>query len=350
MQASDMPVSWLLVPTTSICVRGTPNCSGSTNNCTDVAECWSGLKVNSFSTQMPLDMAGASTLFDRDVKKETTAARKLNCACTLKASTSQSKLYAPRSRVSLVAQEYPMESMISANPPSSFGPREYRRRHHDLQLNRVPQIHRRRRLNHQPQTWPPKTGFLSPSWERSQLWPYRRRRDRMSSCFIFPLSSASAFVLSSSAHFCSDFSSSLLLQSSEVVLCFPPLASLSSEECPRFFFHVLEALHLLCSLLPPLSTLLQRGWPHLSELCGWLVAKQARRMGAHLGHCSFGLGCQLCRELGCSSGTLCCSACPLPVSLLLPCGLPPGSAGWTRASLLTTCTHASVPIMRTSAP
>ena len=83
-----------------------------------------------------------------------------------------------------------------------------------------------------------------------------------------------------------------------------------------------------------------------AALCSWLVAKQARRTGAHLGHCSFGLGRQLCRERRCSSGALCLSACPLPVSPATTRRNPP----WARASSLTTCNHASVPIKRTSAP
>ena len=85
---------------------------------------------------------------------------------------------------------------------------------------------------------------------------------------------------------------------------------------------------------------------------GWLVV-QAWRMAAHLGDFLLRLSCQLCRQRRCSR--ICHFALPsLGLSLLSTRRVPRlcmhDTPSWARASSRTTCTHASVPIMRTSAP
>ena len=62
---------------------------------------------------------------------------------------------------------------------------------------------------------------------------------------------------------------------------------------------------------------------------------------AHLGHCSFGLGCQLCRELGRSSWHALPLCSPLSLSLscshaVFPQALRARNPPWARASSLTT--------------
>ena len=64
----------------------------------------------------------------------------------------------------------------------------------------------------------------------------------------------------------------------------PDQASMSSEEGPRFLFLVLGALYLLCSRLPPLSTLLQRGWLHICELLAYLDSVFASGLDVEVQH------------------------------------------------------------------
>ena len=89
----------------------------------------------------------------------------------------------------------------------------------------------------------------------------------------------------------SDFSSSLLLRSRlRITRCLNSLlkvvsqASLSSEEGPRLLLLVLEALHLLCLLLPPPSTLLHGGWLHICELLAHLDSVFASGLDVEVRH------------------------------------------------------------------